>query len=64
MPMAEPAMKPARRPMRRMISDAGIVALVTPAWWIARGSVAQPGSPASIAPISGAVAIMREVPEM
>ena len=58
-------MKPERRPIRRMSRDAGIVALITPPWWKKSGAVAQPGSSgSSILPTSGAVTIIRVVPEM
>ena len=57
-------MNPARRPIRRIKWDAGIVASMTPAWCVASGSVSQPGAGVRILPAKGPVAIIKEVPVM
>ncbi len=52
-PKIVPNMNPARRPIRRIKWDAGIVASMTPAWCVASGSVSQPGAGVRILPARG-----------
>ena len=63
-PMPWPTMKPARRPIRRMSMDAGMVEIMTKTICRANGTVARLLSAASMYPARGDTVPMMATPDM
>ena len=60
-PMAEPTVKPSRRPMRFIRSDAGTVATIVITNWMPMGSVASTFVSARLCPIRAAAATTPDI---